>query len=118
MQQYVLPRFLVSVVVPSDVLFQDGHFPVTVNASYTFGSPFQGSATITVAQWSWIALQTVTLEVNGSRTVDIDISQMNFWGDLITVMVSVDFTDPLTSECLKLSAPQLPNNLLQLQRKS
>lgn len=96
-QQYVLPRFLVSVAVPSDVLYQNGHFLVTVNASYTYGSPFKGSATITVKLWGW-TVQTVTVDVDGSRTVEIDMTLMGITY-MATATVSVDFTDPLTSEC-------------------
>lgn len=74
-EEYVLPKFEVSIDTASNVPYKDGVIKATVNAKYTFGKIAKGKATVTAeveSSYRNFRFQIVEPTKKVSKTVDVD----------------------------------------------
>lgn len=109
--EYVLPKFEVTIEANPDANYKDGIVRATVKAKYTFGKIAKGNATVTaeVESWGWWRRNnnnnnkkvSKSVEVDGKKFVEFDINK-----DLgieektyeRTVILSTTFTDELSGK--------------------
>lgn len=110
MQDYVLPTYSVSLVVPSAVAIRESTFPVTVTAQYAFGGVVEGVAVVTFSknyygykgngQYGLIVqnLYTRVLNINStSQTFQVDLrNDLQITQPYESVNVLVVFTESIT----------------------
>ncbi|XP_068113161.1 alpha-2-macroglobulin-like [Hyperolius riggenbachi] len=78
-EEYVLPKFEVTLQLPKFVLFNIDQFPVQVCGRYTYGKPVQGNYTVSVCRrprntWSRRRLEKDIAEVCAKFTGELDKS--------------------------------------------
>jgi len=74
-EEYVLPKFKVSIDTASNIPYQDGVIKATVNAEYTFGKIAKGKATVIAeveSSYKNYQYQTVKPNKKVAKTVDVD----------------------------------------------
>ncbi|KAL5016385.1 hypothetical protein ScPMuIL_005974 [Solemya velum] len=96
--EYVLPKFEVTVDLPAFALTSDDHVTGTVTAMYTYGKPIRGIALITSGlESSKLAEQ--TLPIDGTVTFHIDLADIKRSQPYLNyrkLIVSADVTETLT----------------------
>ncbi|XP_070000255.1 alpha-2-macroglobulin [Penaeus vannamei] len=84
-EEYVLPRFEVTVVPPKYILGTDTEFTFTVCAKYTFGQPVKGNVTLVVDNGGWGSSKkkhTVNDKISGCKEIKVladDIMDSEFY---------------------------------------
>ncbi|KAL5017642.1 hypothetical protein ScPMuIL_007231 [Solemya velum] len=96
--EYVLPKFEVTVDLPSFVLTSDDHVTGTVTAMYTYGKPIRGIALITSGlESSKLAEQTLPIDGTVTFHIDLaDIKRSQLYLNTRKLIVSADVTETLT----------------------
>ncbi|KAL5016867.1 hypothetical protein ScPMuIL_006456 [Solemya velum] len=111
--EYVLPKFEVTVDLPSFALTSDNHVTGTVSAKYSYGKPIRGNALITSGLGS-SKLAEQTLPIDGTVTFHIDLADIKRSQPYLNtrkLIVSADVTETLTgislggSSSLRISQP-------------
>ncbi|CAG7731371.1 unnamed protein product, partial [Allacma fusca] len=81
--QYVLPKYKVSIKPPAFLTFKDFKFPVTVEAKYTYGKGVVGECTLVIKKAYFYRysdekeeIVSRTFPLNGTHTVDVDIGSL------------------------------------------
>lgn len=99
--EYVLPKFEVTITAPTDATFSDGTFTVTIKAVYTYGKNVKGVAEVTATEaWSQSVSRKVKkqVDINGIANVEFKISDLktdlSYYGDYFDVTASI--TEALT----------------------
>ncbi|XP_047484789.1 alpha-2-macroglobulin-like isoform X4 [Penaeus chinensis] len=100
-EEYVLPRFEVTVVPPKYILGTDTEFTFTVCAKYTFGQPVKGNVTLVVENGGWGRSKrkhTVTNKISGCKEIKVlsdDISDSEYYANSLSLTATVieDGTD-------------------------
>ncbi|KAL5008096.1 hypothetical protein ScPMuIL_013677 [Solemya velum] len=96
--EYVLPKFEVTVDLPSFALTCDDHVSGTITAKYTYGKPIRGNALITSGlESSKLAEQ--TLPIDGTVTFHIDLADIKRSQPNLNnrkLIVSANVTETLT----------------------
>ena len=117
-EEYVLPKFEVSIDTAPNVPFKDGIIKAKVNAKYTFGKIAKGNATVTAeveSPYRNFRYRTIeptrkvskTVEVDGKKTVEFDItSELNIRDhrNEHTVILTASFKDELSGKEAKATA--------------
>ncbi|GFO10659.1 Cd109 antigen-like [Plakobranchus ocellatus] len=108
--EYVLPKFEVSVELPSYVLTTETDFTATVKAKYTYGKPVKGTADIAVGfikSWSYVrdidSAQPVTtfiqVPMDGEAKITVPIANVKSMNQDVLI-VSAKVTESLTGNVM------------------
>lgn len=82
--EYVLPKFEVTVDMPSHAVFKDGKIKATIRSKYTFGKPVKGEATVSAYPTLWVgsvqpfaqdSIVRKVVPIDGKATVEFDIKK-------------------------------------------
>nr|BAR45594.1 thioester-containing protein 1 [Niponia nodulosa] len=116
-EEYVLPKFEVTVRPPALAIFNDSEIIVGVDAKYTYGKPVKGKVMVNVTEAycrspfsSYCGSTPVVVRTNidGTANVKIPISQFNFPDYYKNSQASLDFlavvTEDLTGRTMNASA--------------
>uniref|UniRef100_UPI003D2F3166 alpha-2-macroglobulin-like precursor n=1 Tax=Rhinatrema bivittatum TaxID=194408 RepID=UPI003D2F3166 len=90
-KEYVLPKFEVTFVAPTQIFVLDETFEVRVCGRYTYGKPVEGDMEINLCRkswWYWYGLHDICMEYRGrtnstgcfSTTVDTSTFQLSSYG--------------------------------------
>ncbi|PIK36937.1 hypothetical protein BSL78_26230 [Apostichopus japonicus] len=106
-EEYVLPKFEVDVVLPPYISSEDSALNIQIDAKYTFGKPLKGTADVSI-QFNYND-PSITRSVQLDGTADISLSQdeifklfrsFNTWSEEIydgtEIIVSATVTEELT----------------------
>ncbi|XP_063615403.1 murinoglobulin-2-like isoform X2 [Penaeus indicus] len=94
-EEYVLPRFEVTVVPPKYILGTDTEFTFTVCAKYTFGQPVKGNVTLVVNNGGWGSSRkkhTVTNKISGCKEIKVladDIEDSDYYASRLSLTATV-----------------------------
>ncbi|XP_037797121.1 alpha-1-macroglobulin-like, partial [Penaeus monodon] len=94
-EEYVLPRFEVTVVPPKYILGTDTEFTFTVCAKYTFGQPVKGNVTFVVDNGGWGSSKkkhTVNSKISGCKEIKVvadDIVDSGYYAYRLSVTATV-----------------------------
>ncbi|XP_042877971.1 alpha-2-macroglobulin-like isoform X7 [Penaeus japonicus] len=83
-EEYVLPRFEVTVVPPKYILGTDTDFTFTVCAKYTFGQPVKGNLTLVVDNGAWGSSKikhTINSKISGCKEIKVLADEVGLNGD-------------------------------------
>ncbi|XP_063614627.1 murinoglobulin-2-like [Penaeus indicus] len=97
-EEYVLPRFEVTVVPPKYILRTDTEFTFTVCAKYTFGQPVKGNVTLVIENDGWRFTRkkhTVTSELSGCKEIKVLVDDI---GDSEYSAVRLSLTATVTED--------------------
>ncbi|XP_063605240.1 alpha-1-macroglobulin-like, partial [Penaeus indicus] len=97
-EEYVLPRFEVTVVPPKYILATDTEFTFTVCAKYTFGQPVKGNVTLVVHNCKWGSdrkTHTVTNKISGCKEIKV---LADYFGDSRYYEIKLSLTATVTED--------------------
>lgn len=96
-EEVVLPKFEVTVVLPSFQLKTDSHFTATIRAQYTFGKPVEGSVKMYIYNWDKNRGIVKQFKIKGRAKIRVKMSEIapRFYGN---VQVSAEVTEAVTGK--------------------
>ncbi|XP_069131401.1 CD109 antigen-like [Argopecten irradians] len=99
-REFVLPRFEVSIDIPSFAITTDEHFKIKVSAQYTFGKPVRGKLDVAVER-TWSSDRKIGLhfkDFNGEMEFYVSMKHVTSTLSTYSVRVTATVTEGLTDE--------------------
>merc|ERR1712179_893383 len=78
-EEFVLPRYEVTIKPPKYILGTDKKFNFTVCAKYTYGAPVKGNLSLTLDNSGWGSYKVVitkTYTINGCKDIEVTAEEM------------------------------------------